>query len=127
MKSFSSNQDIWADEDQLLSEEECSPQIPKATKQFRNTLKSNKGKANKADFEVQQESTSNIDCPRETGKYTLRSVSCVPKSQFKISNPRYTKPKSQNYGCILSFSPAKVQSKLLRRIPSSDILKSLRS
>ncbi|CAI2384312.1 unnamed protein product [Moneuplotes crassus] len=126
MKSFSSNQDIWADEDQLLSEDECSPQIPNVTKQFCNTLKSNKGKANKADFEVEQESLSNIDWPREGGKYTLRSVSCVPKSQFKIRNHRRAKLKSQNYGCILSFSPVKMQSKLLRRIPSSDILKSLR-
>ncbi|CAI2385062.1 unnamed protein product [Moneuplotes crassus] len=126
MKCFSSNQDIWADEDQLLSEDECSPQIPKITKQFRNTLKSNKGKANKADFEIVKEHAYHSErlCEKEGFRF---SAPCLSKSLFKFSNPRHSKQKSQNYGCTPSFSTSRMQSTQLRRIPSSDILKSLKA
>ncbi|CAI2385838.1 unnamed protein product [Moneuplotes crassus] len=126
MKSFSSNQDIWADEDQLLSEDECSPQIPKITKQFCNTLKNNKGKANKADFERVKEHTyqSKRSCEKEGLRFP---APCLSKSLFKLSHARHSKSKSQNYGCTLSFSSSRMQPTQLRRIPSSDILKSLRA
>ncbi|CAI2385778.1 unnamed protein product [Moneuplotes crassus] len=126
MKSFSSNQDIWADEDQLLSEDECSPQIPKTTKQFCNTLKSNKGKVNKADFEIVGEHAyhSKRLCEKESLRFP---APCLSKSLFKLSHPRYSKSKSQNHGCTPSFSSSRMQPTQLRRIPSSDILKNLRA
>ncbi|CAI2387405.1 unnamed protein product [Moneuplotes crassus] len=125
MKSSSSDQDVWADECQILCEDECTPQIPKGTKQFCNTLKSNKGKANKADFERMDVLDFPSRGPRNVAK-SSRPGSRVLKTLFKFNHLKYSKPKSQSYGCALSFSPDKMQCTQLRKIPSSDILKSLR-
>ncbi|CAI2385520.1 unnamed protein product [Moneuplotes crassus] len=85
---------IWDGSDQDIEEEECSPQVPKHTNQFRNLLRYNKGRANKDDF--QEDSCihpgyrhKNLRCSR--GKLDTRGskqqIKSRPKRKLKDFKP----------------------------------------
>ncbi|CAI2386851.1 unnamed protein product [Moneuplotes crassus] len=113
------SKDIWSDD--LVSyddSEDCSPQMPKVTHQFSNTLKDNKGKSNKEDFmnicEIPCKVQFFKDGPVIIGKSTAFKTSSKPHSRGKR-----VKPQSYN-----SISPRR-NSKPLKEVPSSEILQLL--
>ncbi|CAI2380501.1 unnamed protein product [Moneuplotes crassus] len=121
--------DIWDDQLQLLDEVDCSPQMPNATRQFSNTLRYNKGSTRKADFgqfcsnSIQAEGTINLTKQMEPVKGKLKVCKDAALKYHK-------KAKSQNYvrSSVLDRTPTvpqKIKPAQLRRISSSNILKSL--
>ncbi|CAI2362974.1 unnamed protein product [Moneuplotes crassus] len=119
--------DIWSDD--LVScegSDECSPQIPKVTHQFENTLRDNKGKPHNKDlyWKVKTPSNNKLDGPLDGGVH--QGSFLLGPTALEICTSRHKKTKAKTY----TFSPSrryldKKQVKLLRKIPSSDILQML--
>ncbi|CAI2360427.1 unnamed protein product [Moneuplotes crassus] len=113
--------DIWSD-DQVSCDnsDDCFPQIPKVTHQFKNTLKDNKGKLKKEDF------IKNLEIPCK-GQLSKDDTIVIGKSTgFKTCskhNPHAKKLKPLTFS---SFVPRR-NSKELKKIPSSEILQLLLS
>ncbi|CAI2359099.1 unnamed protein product [Moneuplotes crassus] len=121
--------DIWDCPDQI-DEEECTPQMPHFTKQFENTLKDNKGSSNKADFEEVLESIGSPEFCRikpsdeaVAGKLQKQKVKRKTKRKLGDYKPNTYNVKTSSKWNGLNL--ADKEKKLLRRIPSDQILKVL--
>ncbi|CAI2358809.1 unnamed protein product [Moneuplotes crassus] len=111
--------DIWSDD--LVScegSDECSPQMPKVTHQFENTLRDNKGKPHKKDLMASLEAPFKEMISKDS--LTINGKLKKFKTCSK-SNPHCKRPKPSTYK---SNSPRR-KSKLLRDIPSCEILQLL--
>ncbi|CAI2360149.1 unnamed protein product [Moneuplotes crassus] len=126
IKPFIPSKDIWSDD--LVSCEDtddCSPQVPKITHQFSNTLKTNKGKSNKEDFNLNclLKVNGNGDSQDSRSK---QASSLADSSPLEICISRAKKSKAKTY--IRSSQKRYLNDKevkLLRKISSSEILKML--
>ncbi|CAI2362129.1 unnamed protein product [Moneuplotes crassus] len=129
-KPVSAIQDIWDDERQIIEDDDCSPQLPKMTKQFSNTLKNNKGKANKDDFKPVIWNTSPEGYAFEPIHH-VHIAQGTKNDEIRIKyRQRCNRTKPRTYDLSLSQKWAcctigKKANKSLRRIPSSDILRNL--
>ncbi|CAI2387796.1 unnamed protein product [Moneuplotes crassus] len=121
---------IWEGSDQDIEEEECYPQVPKHTNQFRNLLRYNKGRANRDDF--QEDSCihpgyrhKNLRCSR--GELDTRGskqqIKRRPKRKLKDFKPNTYDSKACATWRVLHLREK--DSKLLRKVPSNEILKVL--
>ncbi|CAI2363291.1 unnamed protein product [Moneuplotes crassus] len=111
-------EDIWADELQILGDSESIPQIPKITKQFTNTLKDNKGKANKEDLELMVHNTHQSGCVYEKVPSKTHHIRLDYKNKCRSLKPRtHDQPQNPFF--------KKHENEALRRIPSTEILKSI--
>ncbi|CAI2381059.1 unnamed protein product [Moneuplotes crassus] len=131
MKSAFKNGDVWDDEPLGVEGDEGRSQVPKVTKEFKNTLIGNKGKLSGKDLrEILDVGKKDREGGCSGEKRSLKS-GCA-NSQFKFRHFGNCKPKSQKYAAGIksgfsSLSLAKKHTSDLRRVPSCDILKSLRS
>ncbi|CAI2387712.1 unnamed protein product [Moneuplotes crassus] len=134
IKSPCEPKDIWATEFHALGEDakESVPQIPKTTKQFVNTLRTNKGKPIIGDFKSsskQRVCTEHICVPprfRETCQdcsEQLIELKSRHKTKLKDYKPMTFNMKATEKWDKLGLKAQK--SELLRKLPSDEILKSM--
>ncbi|CAI2367485.1 unnamed protein product [Moneuplotes crassus] len=130
VNSFYTNQNIWDGDCQAIEEDDCTPQIPNATRQFMNTLKDNKGKVNKKDFEDGYCNTNPTIGP--CGQEEPSTSQIITKnSEIRLKYKKrwqFLKPKTHYVSLPTNWIDQKSDKKelqALRRVPSSDILRSL--
>ncbi|CAI2362398.1 unnamed protein product [Moneuplotes crassus] len=113
------SQDILLFSDLSFIDAEPSPQIPNSSVKFTNTLRLNKGRANRADFR----SSSITKNPNATTKPLHCHFQRKPKKKLKDYKPMTYDPKICATWRVLSLP--KTSKEGLRSIPSSEILKIL--
>eukprot|EP00344_Euplotes_crassus_P005729 CAMPEP_0196994594 /NCGR_PEP_ID=MMETSP1380-20130617/871_1 /TAXON_ID=5936 /ORGANISM="Euplotes crassus, Strain CT5" /LENGTH=142 /DNA_ID=CAMNT_0042410013 /DNA_START=1 /DNA_END=429 /DNA_ORIENTATION=+ len=125
------SQDIWDCTDEVFDDQdECSPQMPNFTKQFTNTLKDNKGKANIADFEESEEVAAMPEFIRQLPSDEELAAQ-LPAQQVKRKSKRKLKDYKPNTYDVKTSSKwrglnlTEMDKKELRRLPSDQILKVL--
>ncbi|CAI2378317.1 unnamed protein product [Moneuplotes crassus] len=128
-KASDALQSIWDDELQVLKDDDCSPQVPKVTKQFSNTLRENKGSINKADLECFCLNTNQFEAAIDVEDRS-EIVYNKEKAQVELKSTKHKRVKSQNYVSTsvpnsATITLSKMKPALLRRIPSSEIMRSL--
>ncbi|CAI2387747.1 unnamed protein product [Moneuplotes crassus] len=134
IKSPCEPKDIWATKLYDLGEDakESVPQIPKTTKQFVNTLRTNKGKPIVGDFKSsskQRVCTEPICIPprfRETCQDCSEQL--IELKSRDITTLKDYKPKTYNKKAIGKLTKLRLKaqkSEFLRKLPSDEILKSM--
>ncbi|CAI2378626.1 unnamed protein product [Moneuplotes crassus] len=128
-KASDALQSIWDDELQVLEEDDCSPQVPKMTKQFSNTLRENKGSIRKADFGCFCLNTSQSGAVIDEDD-SSKMFKDKERDQIELNLTKRKKVKLQGYASSLVSNSAtltlsKMKPALLRKIPSIKIMGSL--